>query len=100
MIDPTTNGPNGRDGLGRFAPGNAGGPGSPHVRAVASWRAALAATVTRQDIEDVLHQLVVEAKAGKSWAVRELLDRCLGKAEAMDLGERIARLEHALGIEP
>ena len=39
---------------------------------------ALVNTVTPADIEAVIRKLVKEAKDGKPWAVRELLDRCLG----------------------
>jgi len=79
-----SNGGNGRaEGLtrdpgGRFAPGNAGGPGRP-PGAVAAWRAAMAESVTRDDIRAVALVLVQQAKAGAPWAIRELLDRCLGR---------------------
>jgi len=47
---------------------------------VAAWRKTLARVVSPADIEDVLAVLLERAKAGEPWAVRELLDRCLGKA--------------------
>ena len=79
--NPTPNGHDGynRDGLGRFGQGNPGGPGSPQAEKVSQWRAALAGAVTPQDITAVMHVLVEKAKAGESWAVRELLDRTCGK---------------------
>jgi len=79
-----SNGENGRvkplkrDGGGRFATGNAGGPGRP-PGTVAAWRAAMAESVTRDDIRAVALVLVQQAKAGAPWAIRELLDRCLGR---------------------
>jgi len=40
---------------------------------------ALAEAVTPDDITAVVTVLVQEAKAGQSWAVRELLNRTLGR---------------------
>jgi len=79
---PSTNGDNGdgHDARGRFTPGNPGGPGNPYVRAVASWRNAFVRMVSLGDLEAVIRVLVATAKAGEPWAVREVLDRCLGKA--------------------
>ena len=84
---PSTNGDNGaakalvetRDGRGRFLPGNPGGPGNPQARNVATWRKALAEAVSAEDVTQVAQRLVDAAKAGEPWAVRELLDRLLGK---------------------
>jgi len=79
---------------GRFAAGTAPGPGNPHFRALATWRAALAAKVTRDDIEHVISVLVKSAREGERWAVTELLDRCLGRpvqhtvVESDDAGPR------------
>jgi len=67
-----------RDPGGRFASGNAGGPGRP-PGTVAAWRGAMAESVTRDDIRAVTIVLVQQAKAGAPWAIRELLDRCLGR---------------------
>ena len=74
---PSTNGSSGRDDRGRFIPGNAGGPGNPHAAAVGKWRAALTRAVTPEDLEEVILAMVDLAKTGESWAVRELLNRCL-----------------------
>ena len=69
-----------RDTRGRWLPGHGSpGPGNPHWRALSTWRAALAAKVTRADIEHVISVLVKEARKGERWAVTELLDRCLGR---------------------
>ena len=80
---PLPNGDNGlaetRDSKGRFLPGNPGGPGNPQARNVATWRQALADTVSAADVAQVTQKLVAAAKAGEPWAIREVLDRCLGK---------------------
>ena len=70
-----------RDSKGRFLPGNPGGPGNPQARNVATWRKALADTVSAGDVAQVAQKLVDAAKAGEPWAVRELLDRLLGKPQ-------------------
>ncbi len=46
---------------------------------VASWRSALAESVTPEDIATVVKTLVDSARDGERWAVRELLDRTVGK---------------------
>lgn len=78
---PSPNGVNGgdRDAHGRFTRGNSGGPGNLHIKAVAAWRSALVRVVSPKDIEAVLKKLLKCAKAGDPWAIREVLDRCLGK---------------------
>ena len=62
-------------------PGNPGGPGNPHAAAVGGWRKALADAITPEDISEVVAKLVTKAKTGQAWAVRELLDRCLGRPQ-------------------
>lgn len=47
---PTTPFADGRDQRGRFAKGNAGGPGNPHAAQVARLRAALLNAITEDDI--------------------------------------------------
>lgn len=86
MNEPFANGGNGEaehDGRGRFLPGNqaACGRGNPHAARVNAWRAALAETVTEADVREVIAQLLEKAKAGQPWAVKEFLDRTLGKAD-------------------
>ena len=68
-----------RDERGRFVPGTCGGPGNPNAKRVSEWRQALVEAVSKEDLVEVIKRLVVAAKAGEPWAVREVLDRCLGK---------------------
>jgi hypothetical protein len=85
----------GRTPGGRFAPGNAGGPGNPHAGTVSKLRAAILAAVTPEDIEAIVRALVHRAKGGDLGAARELLDRAIGKPTDADLSERIDALERA-----
>ncbi len=89
----------GRDKRGRFGPGNPGGPGNPFAAAAGRWRAALVASITEEDLVAVVRALVNAAKRGESWAVRELMDRTLGKPVEADLIERLERLEGAAEAE-
>ncbi len=41
----------------------------------------LAETVTEADIREVITHLLEKAKSGEPWAVKEFLDRTLGKAD-------------------
>ena len=79
MSDPSAKGDEGRDDKGRFVPGYKGGPGNPRASHVEAWRKALVEAVTPEDIADVVRILVVAAKAGKKWAIPELLNRTVGK---------------------
>ena len=77
---PSPNGDNGHDpATGQFTPGNAGGPGNPHGRRVARLRALLAEAVTDGDLRAIVGKLVDRAKAGELAAIRELLDRIIGR---------------------
>jgi len=69
----------GRDGAGRFAKGNPGGPGNPHGGRVAALRAKLLEAITDADFEAIARSLVDRAKAAEPWAVKEVLDRIIGK---------------------
>jgi hypothetical protein len=53
------------------------------------------ASVTADDVREVMVGLVRAAKLGEPWAVREFLDRLFGKAEAFDLVEKLEALEAA-----
>lgn len=76
---PSTTGPSGRDGRGRFTEGNRASVGNPHAAAVAKFRAVLLASVTEEDLAAVVRVLVDQAKMGEGWAVKEMLDRLVGR---------------------
>ncbi|MEO6434673.1 MAG: hypothetical protein ABIP55_02780 [Tepidisphaeraceae bacterium] len=90
---PSTNGTNGREAGGRFARGNAGGPGNPHAQRIARLRSALFKAVSPADLRDVLAALLKQAKAGDVASIRELLQRLLGPPESVDLMARLDALE-------
>lgn len=96
MTTTRTPSPNGRDGRGRFAPGNAGGPGNPAGGQAERLRHALVNAVTENDIADIAAALIASAKTGDVQAVRELLNRVLGRPTDADTLARLERLEAAL----
>src|SRR5437016_81004 len=95
MIEPSTNGASGRGPGGRFTAGNAGGPGNPHAGAVGRLRSALLGAVTEEDVRAIVARLVQMAKDGDVRAIREVLDRALGRPVEADLIERMEALEQA-----
>ena len=95
-VSPSTNGSNGRGTGGRFAKGNAGGPGNPHARKVAQLRAALFRAVSTTDLREVTKRLVTEAKSGDTAATRLLLSYVLGEPQPYDFLERLEQLEATL----
>jgi hypothetical protein len=50
-------------------------------------------SVTEEDMQTVMRTLVEAAKSGEPWAVKELLDRTLGRPVEADLIERLEALE-------
>jgi hypothetical protein len=95
---PSPTASDGRDGRGRFAPGNTAARGNPHAAQVSRLRATLLAAITEDDMRQVARVLVEKAKQGDLPAIRELLLRTLGRPLEGDLLDRIERLESALGV--
>ena len=71
----------GRDGRGRFAAGNGGGPGNPFARRVAELRRNLLDAATDENMRIVAEQLVIRAMAGNLEAIKLLFQYVLGKPE-------------------
>src|SRR5436309_2276894 len=75
----------GRDAKGRFAPGNAGGPGNPFARQTAELRKVLLEVVTPEELRQVAFSLLLRAKTGNLAAIKLLFQYVLGKpAESVD----------------
>lgn len=98
MKPPSTNGHDGggRDGRGRFAKGNPGGPGNPLGAAVARLRAVLVKAVTPARMQKVADALLRLAENGDTDAARLLLSYTLGRPMEPDILERLERLENEL----
>lgn len=82
-----------RDNGGRFAPGNAGGPGNPFARQVGRLRATLLNAVTEADLQEIAAALVDRAKGGDLAAAKLLFGYCIGRPsdtvdpDALDVDE-------------
>jgi hypothetical protein len=76
----------GRDGNGRFTAGNTLNPGNQPYKRLHELRRLFLASVTDDDVQEAIRQLVTAAKAGEPWAIKEFFDRTLGKApQAVEL---------------
>jgi hypothetical protein len=96
MKKPSTTKSNGRDKHGRFIAGNRIAIGNPHAKRVAQLRSSLLKSVSRDDVKEIIRKMVELAKDGDPHAAKLVLDRCLGKSEALDLIQRVEVLEEAL----
>jgi hypothetical protein len=72
---------------GRFVEGYAGGPGRPKAKRAAELRRELLAQTDIGDLREVWAKLLELAKGGDLPAIREVLDRTLGKTVAPVPGE-------------
>ena len=68
---------------GHFLPGNkaAVGRGNPDASRITTWRRAFTRSVTAADVTKAMQKLLDAVDNGESWAIKELLDRTLGKAD-------------------
>jgi len=82
-----------RDPLGRFAPGNQGGPGNPFARLMGMLRCALVRRIKPEAVEAIADVLIERAKAGDVPAARLVLSYGIGKPseavnpDTLDLAE-------------
>jgi hypothetical protein len=77
LSPPGDNGKNPK--TGRFLPGNKAGKGNPNHKKVADHRQTMLSTVTEEDTREVIRALIAAARDGVPWAVKEFLDRMIGK---------------------
>jgi hypothetical protein len=90
LNNPTPNGANGRSPNGQFAPGNPGGPGNPFAHRVAALRSALMDAITEDDLRAIVAILIAKAREGDAVAIREVLDRTIGKPGPTQNPDRVA----------
>lgn len=98
MKKPSINGTNGTPGkdpqTGRFLPGNKlGTGGDPYQAKKLEFRAMMLKASTKESMGAVIAALFREAQKGESWAVKEVLDRFLGKApDVIEVGDQTASM--------
>lgn len=86
----------GMDARGRFAKGNKLGRGNPLAGRAAKIRATLLKSLTPQKAKEIAEALIKQASTGDMAAIRELLDRTIGKPAQADVIERLDALERLL----
>jgi len=79
--EPASSDQTGRDNGGRFTKGNKGGPGNPFARKSAALRQALLDTVTAEDLQAIVRQMIQQAKEGDVSAARLVFSYTLGKPD-------------------
>jgi len=94
--NPSTHGPDGRDASGRFTRGNQLGRGNPLAGRAAKLRATLLEAVTPERLATIVDALLCAAERGDLAAIKEVLDRTLGRPSAAELLERLEALERAV----
>lgn len=83
-----------RNARGQFGPGNRGGPGGKRIaNRTAELRSKLVACISDESVADAIDALAAKARTGDVSAIRELLDRAVGKPVALDVLQRLAVVE-------
>lgn len=94
----------GRDTNGRFAKGNAGGPGNPHARRCAHLLVLFREAITAEDMHALFRKLFEMARDGNTGAIKIILAYLIGKPHSapdpdmLDLDEWHKRLKN--GVAP
>lgn len=90
----------GRDGRGRFAVGNAGGPGRPRRDAEAAYLEAMAEACPLERWRAIVGRAVADAEGGdakaRDWLVGYLLGKPAGEAPTL----RALAIQEATGYDP
>ena len=81
---PSSNGSNGRQPGGQFGLGNHFGRGNPNAGRVAHLRRAMLNAISAEDITAITSKLVEQAKTGDLNAIREVLNRTVGRPVPID----------------
>jgi hypothetical protein len=101
--NPLDNGHNGNhdNRTGRFAKGNKAAVGrrARHAEHVGKLRTAMLAAMTPESVLRIMATLEAEAENGNIVAIKEYLDRAVGKPLPLDVVERLEQLEKLLGVE-
>jgi len=103
MSEADSNGQaNGRDNAGRFAKGNAGGPGNPNLAVMNKHRAALLRAIKSPDVKyslAVMVEIFRDANVNPSVRLAASIayqNRVLGVPTQTDIAERLERLEQII----
>ena len=101
--DPSTNGEpscHGRDDLGRFTPGNPGGPGNPFARLVAELRQAAIEAVPREKLRAIFVKMSDLAVEGNVQAAKFIASYVIGKPQPRPGPQQSGRMAAVQGRAP
>lgn len=107
MADESTNANDRNNGnnhdsrTGRFTKGNQAAVGrrKAHAEHVGKLRTAMLAAMTPDSVLRIMATLETEAEKGNVVAIKEYLDRAVGKPLPLDIVERLEQLEKLLNIQ-
>lgn len=85
-----------RENNGQFGKGNRFAAGNPLAIRAGELRRELFAAVKPEDFREVVDALLRQAKQGDLVAVKELLDRLIGKSSPVEILQRLEALELSL----
>ncbi len=88
MTKTTEQRPAAHEANGRFAKGNPGGPGNPHVRRQSMMRDAVASAVSFEELVEIMQKLVELAKDGDREAAKLVLHYTVGKPSEFQADRR------------
>lgn len=88
----------GRDETGRFVKGYRGGPGRKKGAKTEFVIAAMDKALTPERAERIVEQYLLACEAGEAWALKDFLDRCLGKAQDNVKIEGVVTFHQALAL--
>ena len=98
---PNKNGGNGRTIDGKFAPGNAGGPGRPKSARSAVMEHAWNENLTPKRAHRIVRAILLAAIKGEPWACKEVSDRSMGKPkESLELTGEFTLAEFYRALAP
>ena len=84
---------------GQFAKGWRGGPGRKRGAKTEFVIAAMNKALSPERAERIVEQYLTACEAGEAWALKDFLDRCLGKAqETIQLDHEITIADDPLGL--
>ncbi len=90
-----------RDHMGRYAngnPGNPGGPGNPYVKKLAAIRAATIASISIEDVFEMVFAVTERAKKGDVRAFEVIMNRVLGAPVNLELLNELETIKSQMNI--
>ncbi len=91
---------NGRDNVGRFAPGNTGGPGRPRRETERAYLAVISEACPLETWREIVLSTVANAQAGDRYAREWLSAYLVGRPEGAAVTLHTLAVEETVGSDP